>query len=179
MLLTWALPVTPDLASVLIKRSVVGNPGTTMVYRGLGTTFKSTGLRNGVTYRFVLVAIDKAGNPSQPVVVSATPKALLLAAPKPGARVAKPPLLRWAPVAAARVLQRPAVPERNQDPLGLARPSPASSSPHAGRTTSACSRSSRASTPGTSGRASAPARTPSTAQFIGKSSFTVVVPKKA
>ena len=36
------------------------------------------------------------------MVVSATPTALLLASPKPGARVVKPPLLRWAPVASAK-----------------------------------------------------------------------------
>lgn len=99
VLLTWAMPKTPGIASVLIKRSVLGDPETTIVYRGLGTTFKSAGLRNGVTYRFVLVATDRAGNPSQPVVVSATPS--LLQAPADGARLTKPPLLRWAPVAAA------------------------------------------------------------------------------
>ena len=127
VVLTWALPVHPDLASVRIERSVVGKTGTTAVYRGLGTTFKSTGLRNDVTYRFILVAFDKAGNTSQPVVVSASPKALLLAAPKPGARVVKPPLLRWAPVASARYFNVQLYRKRNQDPLGLAdrRPPPA------------------------------------------------------
>ena len=102
VLLTWALPAATDLASVKITRSAVGKPGTTTVYRGLGTSFKSKGLNNGVAYRFVLVVLDKAGNSSKTVVVSATPKAVLLAAPKPGARVTKPPLLRWVPVPSAR-----------------------------------------------------------------------------
>ncbi len=99
VLLTWAMPETPGIASVLVRRSVVGDPTTTIEYRGLRTTFRSSGLRNGVTYRFVLVAFDRAGNPSEPVVVTATPS--LLATPEYGARLAKPPLLRWAPVAAA------------------------------------------------------------------------------
>jgi hypothetical protein len=102
VLLTWAPPVDKDVAAIRIERSVVGKPGTTVVYRGLGTTFKDGGLENGVTYRYVIVVLDKAGNSSPSIVISATPKALLLAEPKSGARVTKPPLLRWAPVAPAR-----------------------------------------------------------------------------
>lgn len=99
VVLNWAMPDTPGIASVLIKRLVIGEPTSSIVYRGLRTTFKSSGLRNGVTYRFALVGIDKAGNSSRPVFVSATPKASLLVAPKSGVRVTKPPLLRWAPAA--------------------------------------------------------------------------------
>ncbi len=50
----------------------------------------------------MIVALDKAGNTSQSVVVSATPAALLLASPRPGAKVVKPPTLRWAPVRSAQ-----------------------------------------------------------------------------
>ena len=109
-------------------------PTSTIVYRGLGTTFKSSGLRNGVTYRFVLVAVDKAGNTSKPVVVSATPKALPGSRPearRPGHEAAAPAL---GPRSPGGVLQRPAVPERDEDPLGLAERRPASSSPRVGRT---------------------------------------------
>jgi hypothetical protein len=101
VLLTWALPADRDVAFVRIERSVVGTTGSTVAYRGLGKTFTSKRLSNGVAYRFTLVAVDKAGNSSKPVVVSATPKALLLALPRPGAAVLKPPLLRWAPVSSA------------------------------------------------------------------------------
>ncbi len=103
VLLTWTAPAASDLAYVRIERSIVGGPSssTKIVYRGLGTSFKSTGLRNGVTYRFILVAFDKSNNSSKGVVVSASPKALLLASPKPGAKVAKAPLLRWARVDSA------------------------------------------------------------------------------
>ncbi|MEI7761478.1 MAG: hypothetical protein WCJ67_12070 [Thermoleophilia bacterium] len=101
MLLKWALPTAKDTASVRIERSVVGKTGKTTVYRGLGSSFRNSGLENGVAYRFVLVAFDRSGNASRSVVVSATPTALLLAAPKPGAVVEEPPFLRWAPVPSA------------------------------------------------------------------------------
>jgi hypothetical protein len=51
VVLAWTMPDTPDIASVLIKRSIVGEPASTIVYRGLRTTFNSSGLVNGVTYR--------------------------------------------------------------------------------------------------------------------------------
>ena len=122
VLLTWTAPAASDLAYVRIERSIVGGPGssTKIVYRGLGTSFKSTGLRNGVTYRFILVAFDKSNNSSKGVVVSASPKALLLAAPKPGAKVTKAPAPALGRCRLCVLLQRPAVPEGNEDPLGLA-----------------------------------------------------------
>ncbi len=101
VLLGWAMPETPGIASVLVRRSVVGGSATKIEYRGLRTTFRSRGLRNGVTYRFVLIAFDRAGNPSGPVVLTATPRASLLTTPEYGARLASPPLLRWTAVAAA------------------------------------------------------------------------------
>ncbi len=99
--LTWAMPETPGIASVLIRRSVSGDPKATIVYRGLRTTFTSRGLLNGITYHFALIGIDRAGNASRPVFLSATPKANLLVGPQSGARVLEPPLLRWAPAARA------------------------------------------------------------------------------
>lgn len=102
VLLTWTSPNAPDLASIRIVRSVVGSTASTTVYKGLASTFTNRGLQNGVSYRFILVALDTAGNSSQPVVVSATPTARLLASPKAGAKVTKPPVLRWAPVRSAR-----------------------------------------------------------------------------
>ena len=101
VVLTWTKPFATDLASVQIRRSVVGAPTSEVVYRGLRNTFKSSGLLNGVTYRFVLVGIDRAGNTSPPVVVSATPKPVSLASPKAGAEITKAPLLRWVPDAPA------------------------------------------------------------------------------
>ncbi len=101
VLLSWSAPAIADLAYVRIEQSIVGKSASKIVYRGTQTSYKATGLRNGVTYRFILVAFDKSNNSSKGVVVSATPKGLLLASPKPGAKVIKPPRLRWAPVATA------------------------------------------------------------------------------
>ena len=100
--LTWLRPTAADLASIRVVRSVVGSSATTTVFNGLANTFTSRGLKNGVAYRFVVVALDKAGNSSQSVVVSATPAAILLASPRPGAKVVKPPMLRWTPVRSAQ-----------------------------------------------------------------------------
>ena len=95
IVLTWKHPAG-DLARVEVRRSIVGEAGTDgLIYSGLGETATSAGLRNGVTYRFVLVAFDAAGNSSASVIVNATPLALLLARPLPGGRVSRPPLLRW------------------------------------------------------------------------------------
>jgi len=102
VVLTWAKPAATDLASVEIKQSAVGDPTSAkVVYRGLRNSFKSDGLLNGVTYRFVLIGIDKAGNMSRPVVVSATPKPVALTSPVAGAKITQPPLLRWVPTARA------------------------------------------------------------------------------
>ena len=65
IVLTWVPPAAADLAYIEVKRSIAGAPGReTLVYKGLKRTLKSRGLRNDVTYRFVLVAYDKAGNSS-------------------------------------------------------------------------------------------------------------------
>ncbi len=101
VVLTWLNPTAADLKSIRIVRSAVGSNTKTTVFTGLAKIVTNKGLKNGVAYRFELVALDKAGNSSRPVVVSATPEAAPLALPKPGTRVAKPPLLRWARVPSA------------------------------------------------------------------------------
>jgi hypothetical protein len=101
IVLTWLNPAAADLRSIRIVRTAVGSDTKTTVFNGLARTVTIKGLKNGVAYRFELVAFDKAGNSSRPVVVSATPEAAPLALPKPGTRVAEPPLLRWARVPSA------------------------------------------------------------------------------
>ncbi len=101
IVLTWALPTDADLASVRVVRSKVGTTLTRTVYRGLGTRLTDGGLQNDAAYRYTLVATDRAGNSSRSIVVSATPKARLLASPAAKARITRPPLLRWAPVSSA------------------------------------------------------------------------------
>ena len=96
--LTWGQPLR-DVARFEVRQAIVGEPGTDrLIYSGLEQAFTSKRLRNGATYRFVLVAFDAAGNGSASVVVNASPRAQLLASPRPGARVSAPPPLRWAPV---------------------------------------------------------------------------------
>ena len=96
--LTWTAPRASDLATVEVQMSVADGPGQRVVFRGLGPRAAIARLRNDVQHRFLVVAIDKAGNRSRGVVIQATPRAALLALPRPGTRVATPPLLRWAPV---------------------------------------------------------------------------------
>ena len=81
---------------------MVGEPGTGReIFSGPGTTVTAKNLVNGTSYRFLIVAHDRAGNRSKGVVLVATPKAEALRSPKPAERVSQPPLLRWAPVATA------------------------------------------------------------------------------
>jgi hypothetical protein len=68
----------------------------TTVYRGHGKTFTDRSLRNGVTYRYLVVASDPASNRATKTV-KALPKGPLLA-PAEEARVSAPPLLKWVPV---------------------------------------------------------------------------------
>jgi hypothetical protein len=102
VVLTWVPPSVSDLDYVEVRRSIAGKPGAkTISYKAQTATLRVTRLSNNVTYRFALTAYDKAGNASRSVVVTATPAARLLALPKAGTKVVKPPLLRWAPVPTA------------------------------------------------------------------------------
>ena len=102
VVLSWVAPSANDLDYVEVRRSVAGRAaGKTISYKAQGTTLRIGRLDNNVTYKFVLVAYDKAGNASNPVVLTAKPAAVLLALPKAGTRVVKPPLLRWAPIKTA------------------------------------------------------------------------------
>ena len=98
--LSWVPPLR-DVARVEVRLAEVGGSGTgRLVYKGTARQYTFKGLPNDVAYRFVIVAIDKAGNVSPSVVTTATPKAVLLAHPLQGSKVSLPPLLAWAPVPA-------------------------------------------------------------------------------
>jgi HYR domain len=102
--LTWKLPTDGDLDRVVVSRSTSGvgaAEAPKQVYSGKGTAFRDSAVRNGVEYRYLIVAYDRAGNRSAGVAVVARPKAQLLLRPKTGARVTLPPLLMWAKVAGA------------------------------------------------------------------------------
>ncbi len=99
--LRW-VPPKEDLAAVLITMTVAdAQRAGRVVYRGLSQAAAVRGLDNDVQHRFVFVSVDKAGNRSRGVVALATPRSLLLAQPKPGAKVTGSPLLRWARVPGA------------------------------------------------------------------------------
>jgi large repetitive protein len=99
VVLNWKLPKAPDFGSVVVTRAPADGSGPgKVVYRGSGTSFTDRGVKNGVDYRYVVVALDKSGNASAGAVAVALPKASLLRAPRDGARLrvsAKPPTFRW------------------------------------------------------------------------------------
>ena len=70
---------------------------------------------NGNRYAYEVRLVDAAGNVGNRTV-RAVPGPRLIA-PAAGAVVKgrKPPVLRWTPIRGARLLQRPAVPERTED----------------------------------------------------------------
>ena len=102
VLLTWVPPKT-DFDHVTVSRSP-GKDGapTTVIFTGSATQLKDTKLTNGVEYRYVVVAYDKAGNFSSGRDRAARCRSsALLYAPAAGSAVTKPPQLRWASVAGA------------------------------------------------------------------------------
>jgi hypothetical protein len=87
----------PPWEVVTIRRS----PGRrkaaqTTVYRGRGKTFTDRSVRNGVTYRYLVVASDPASNRATKTV-KALPQGPLRE-PAEEARVTAPPLLKWVQV---------------------------------------------------------------------------------
>lgn len=87
----------PAWEVVTIRRSP-GRAGAkeTAVYEGRGKSFTDRAVRNGVVYRYVVVASDPAGNTAAKTV-KAMPKGPLRS-PAEEARVTGPPLLRWVSV---------------------------------------------------------------------------------
>ena len=67
-----------------------------VVYTGNGSSYTDRGLENGVEYRYVVMAVDAAGNHSVGVAGVVVPRRNLLKSPKDGARLRKAPKLIWA-----------------------------------------------------------------------------------
>ena len=67
-----------------------------VVYTGNGSSYTDRGLENGVEYRYVVMAVDAAGNHSVGVAGVVVPRRNLLKSPKDGARLRKAPTLIWA-----------------------------------------------------------------------------------
>jgi hypothetical protein len=95
-ILSWTLPRDSDLDIVSVSRTVgSSSQGATTVYRGRGSRFEDRNLRNGVLYRYVVAAYDRAGNRSPGVAALARPTAPKLVQPPDGARVTGVPRLAW------------------------------------------------------------------------------------
>jgi hypothetical protein len=91
--LSWNTPAGVDHVVVTSALSAGGDAD--VVYTGTAETFTVRNLVNGLEYRFVVVSVDKNGDTSAGVAVTALPKATLLRSPRDGARLKKPPKLLW------------------------------------------------------------------------------------
>ena len=99
MQLRWS--ASPDAVSIRVARSPGrGGAASSPVYEGTGNAVDDDGLQGGTRYTYTLTAVDAAGNAAT-ATASAIPAGTLLA-PAPGAKVSKPPLLRWKSIKGAR-----------------------------------------------------------------------------
>jgi hypothetical protein len=92
--LTWTVARVADIRGTRVVRSRVRRPATLVIRLLARSRLSDGGLRNGALYRYVLRTVDRAGNLSPAKVVYGRPRDPLLA-PRDGAVVARPPLLRW------------------------------------------------------------------------------------
>jgi hypothetical protein len=95
--LRWSSPGVNDVEVVRLAKA----KPPTLVYRGPEHRLTDRRLRNGRRYRYVISAIDQAGNRNT-VRASAVPTKRRLLVPANGAHVRKPPLLIWKPARRAR-----------------------------------------------------------------------------
>ena len=76
-------------------RSLSATGDEQVVYTGTESSYTDRGLTNGVEYRYVVTAVDAAGNHSVGVAAVAVPRRNLLKSPKDGAKLRKAPKLIW------------------------------------------------------------------------------------
>ncbi len=89
--------VAGPLSSFEIARSPgLHGPGASVIDSSDQSTYRDTRVRDGIRYRYTLIARDQAGNASVRTI-DATPGPRLLA-PASGAAVSTPPRLEWTPV---------------------------------------------------------------------------------
>jgi hypothetical protein len=89
--LSWKWPVDAEIVE-LARLNRDGLPA--LLYRGANRLFTDSKLRNGRRHRYLLTAIDRAGNRSADQA-GAVPTSLPLLNPARGARVSNPPTLIW------------------------------------------------------------------------------------
>jgi len=99
VVLHWTIS---DIASPRIKilrTPGYGRSGASVVYRGDSGVYRDRRVRNGVRYRYTLVATDTAGNKTVHTLWATAGPHLI--APAQGTRINLPPLLLWTPVRSA------------------------------------------------------------------------------
>jgi HYR domain-containing protein len=97
--LTWTKPQSADFDHAAVFRSRPDAAGLgSQIYNGQASQVRLRGLKNGVTYRFVVASFDRTGNRSRGVAILVRPVFTKLFSPVNGATVARPPLLQWARV---------------------------------------------------------------------------------
>jgi hypothetical protein len=99
--LTWRPPADADVARYAAFRSERGGPEV-QVYSGASPSFTDRGLINGVEYRYVIVAYDRAGHRSVGVAVAGVPRRPMLLRPQDRARVRAGQVFTWRAVSSAR-----------------------------------------------------------------------------
>lgn len=96
--LRWKRPPDSDFdhVRVYLAASTKG-AARAVVYSGKSQTYTNKRFRNGLYYRYLIVAYDHADNGAGGVS-AVVPPSVLLGSPRNGAVVHSPPILRWTPV---------------------------------------------------------------------------------
>jgi hypothetical protein len=93
---------SPDsVRTQLMRTPGTGGAASSVLFDGTGSAFKDTAVTNGAAYHYTVSAFDAAGNVAS-TAVSATPSVAYALTPARNARLKRPPVLRWPPVARAR-----------------------------------------------------------------------------
>src|SRR5919206_4181777 len=93
-------PEDADFDHVTLYR-IDGEGKRVALYSGSASRYEDAQFNNGVDHRYQVVSYDHARNASPAATISIS-AAALLATPRRGARVRRPPTLRWVPIAGAR-----------------------------------------------------------------------------
>ena len=94
-----------------------------VVYDGTGDGFTDTGLKNGTRYTYLVQAVDLAGNTatdSATVTPTADASTKHLLSPGAASSLSRPAAAALAQDRARQLLQRPALPQRQEDPQRVA-----------------------------------------------------------
>jgi hypothetical protein len=96
--LTWKRPPDSDFdhVRVYVTKTSKG-PARAVVYSGRSQSYTNKRFKNGLYYRYLVVAYDRADNGSRGKS-AVVPPSILLRSPRDGRPVHAPPLLRWTAV---------------------------------------------------------------------------------